>query len=152
TNDYLFPYYNNVAMDSQLRVSNLGAVPTTITVLLAGNQIDSYTLGAGAATRKNYTGKNSGPLEVKSSTTHILTTVRVLYGGNSYSELTGFPANRLTKNYLFPYYNNMAMDSQLRVTNLGNSSTTITVLLAGNSIDSYTLAAGAATRKNYAGQ
>jgi hypothetical protein len=152
TNEYLFPYYNNVAMDSQLRVSNLGAVPTTITVYLAGSPIDSYSLAAGAATRKNYPDRNNGPLRVTSSATNILTTIRVLFGGTSYSELTGFPANQLTTQYLFPYYNNVAMDSQLRVSNMGAVPTTITVSLAGSPIDSYTLAAGAATRKNYPGR
>jgi hypothetical protein len=150
--EYLFPYYNNVAMDSQLRVSNVGTSSTTITVTLAGQQIDSYTLAAGASTRKNYSGKNSGPLKVTSSASNILATVRVLYNTNSYSELMGLPAGQLTKEYLFPYYNNVAMDSQLRVSNVGTSSTTITVTLAGQQIDSYTLAAGASTRKNYSGK
>jgi hypothetical protein len=154
TKEYLFPYYNNVAMDSQLRVSNVGGADTTITVYLAGNQIDQYTLAAGGATRKNYTGKNSGPLRVISSASNILATVRVLYSGNSYSELMGLPVEQLAKEYLFPYYNNVAMDSQLRVSNVGGSSTTIKVFLGSSStpIDSYTLAAGGATRKNYTGK
>jgi glucose/arabinose dehydrogenase len=149
--EYLFPYYNNVAMDSQLRVSNVGGAATTITVYLAGNPIDQYTLAAGAATRKNYTGRNSGPLRVTSSASNILTTVRVLYGGNSYSELMGLPTGQLTQEYLFPYYNNVAMNSQLRVSNVGGADTTINVYLGSDStpIDSYTLAAGGATRKNY---
>jgi hypothetical protein len=154
TKEYLFPYYNNVAMDSQLRVSNLGDVPTTITVYLAGNQIDSYTLAAGSASRKNYSGKNAGPLKVTSSDTNILSTIRVLYGSNSYSEMMGYPSNQLVKEYLFPYYNNVAMDSQLRISNVGGTTTTINVYLGSNPtpIDSYTLGAGGATRKNYSGK
>ncbi len=153
TTDYWFPYYNNVAMDSQLRVSNVGGSSTTITVTYGNNiPLDSYTLAAGAATRKNYAGINSGPLHVTSSASNILTTIRVLYGGLSYSELMGFPNNQLTTDYWFPYYNNVAMDSQLRVSNVGGSSTTITVTYGNNiPLDSYTLAAGAATRKNYPG-
>jgi hypothetical protein len=152
TNEYIFPYYNNVAMNSQLRVSNLGATSTTITVYLGGIQIDSYTLAAGAATRKNYAGQNSGPLRVESSATNILSTIRVVYLNNSYSELMGYPVSQLTNSYLFPYYNNVAMNSQLRVSNLGVTSTTIKVYLGNTQIDSYTLGAGAATRKNYVGQ
>jgi peptide/nickel transport system substrate-binding protein len=152
--EYLFPYYNNVAMDSQLRVSNVGGADTTIKVYLGSSStpIDSYTLAAGGATRKNYTGRNSGPLRVTSSASNILTTIRVLYAGNSYSELMGLPAGQLAKEYLFPYYNNVAMDSQLRVSNVGGADTTIKVYLGSSStpIDSYTLAAGGATRKNYA--
>jgi branched-chain amino acid transport system substrate-binding protein len=150
--EYLFPYYNNVAMDSQLRVSNAGGLNTTITVYLGPNQIDSYTLAAGGASRKNYTGRNSGPLRVTSSASNILATIRVLYNKNSYSELMGLPVNQLAKEYLFPYYNNVAMDSQLRVSNVGGASTTITVYLGTAQIDSYPLAAGGATRKSYSGR
>jgi hypothetical protein len=149
--EYLFPYYNNVAMDSQLRVSNVGGVDTTITVYMGTTQIDSYPLAAGGAIRRNYS-YNSGPLRVTSSASNILTTVRVLYGGSSYSELMGFPANQLTNDYMFPYYNNVAMDSQLRISNVGGANTTIKVYLGTTQIDSYTLAAGGATRKNYTGR
>jgi hypothetical protein len=152
TNDYWFPYYNNVAMNSQLRVGNVGSSSTTITVTYGnGTPLDSYALAPGAATRKNYAGINSGPLHVTSSTSNVLTTIRVLYADQSYSELTGFPNNQLVKDYWYPYYNNVAMNSQLRVSNVGGSSTTITVTYGNNILlDSYTLAAGEATRKNYA--
>jgi hypothetical protein len=150
--EYLFPYYNNVAMDSQLRVSNVGGADTTITVYLAGTQIDQYALAAGGATRKNYTGKNSGPLRVTSSASNILATTRVLYNVNSYSELMGLPIEQLGKEYLFPYYNNVAMNSQLRVSNVGGADTTITVYLGTTQIDSYSLTAGGSTRKNYTGR
>jgi hypothetical protein len=151
TNDYMFPYYNNVAMDSQLRISNVGGASTTIKVYLGSSTtpIDSYTLSAGGATRKNYTGRNSGPLRVTSSVSNILTTVRVLYNSNSYSELMGFPTDKLEQDYWYPVYNNVGVDSQLRVSNVGSDVTTITVYAGGTQIDSYTLNAGAATRKNY---
>jgi hypothetical protein len=150
--EYLFPYYNNVAMNSQLRVSNVGGADTTITVYLGTTQIDSYALAAGGATRKNYTGKNSGPLRVSSSASNILATVRVLYGTNSYSELMGFPTGQLGQEYWYPVYDNVAVDSQLRVSNVGSDVTTITVYAGGTQIDQYTLAAGGATRKNYTGK
>jgi hypothetical protein len=151
TKEYLFPYYNNVAMDSQLRVSNVGGADTTITVYLGTQQIDQYTLAAGGASRKNYP-FNSGPLRVTSSASNILATIRVLYAGSSYSELMGLPVEQLSKEYLFPYYNNVAMDSQLRVSNVGGADTTITAYLGNQQLDSYTLAAGGATRKNYGGK
>jgi CSLREA domain-containing protein len=150
--EYWFPYYNNVAMDSQLRVSNVGGADTIITVYLGADKIDEYALAAGGATRKNYTGKNNGPLRVISSASNILATTRVLYNTNSYSELMGLPVEQLAKEYLFPYYNNVAMNSQLRVSNVGGADTTITVYLGTTQIDSYTLAAGGATRKNYTGK
>ena len=149
--EYLFPYYNNVAMDSQLRVSNLGSVPTTINVYLGSDLLDSYELGAGLAVRKSYPNANSGPLRVVSTDADILTTIRVLYGGRSYSELMGFPVEALSQEYWYPVYDNVNLSGQLRVSNVGDGPTTITVYLAGNPvpIDSYELPAGAAARKNY---
>jgi murein DD-endopeptidase MepM/ murein hydrolase activator NlpD len=151
TKEYIFPYYNNVAMDSQLRVSNVDGAETMIKVYLGSNPdpIDQYTLAAGGATRKNYTGKNSGPLRVTSSDSNILTTIRVLYANQSLSELMGFPTGQLAKEYWYPVYDNTAVDSQLRVSNVGTNVTTITVYAGAEQIDNYTLNAGAATRKNY---
>jgi hypothetical protein len=150
TTEYIFPYYNNAAMDSQLRVSNVGGANTTINVYLGSNPdpIDSYTLAAGQATRRNYP-YNSGPLRVTSSASDILTSIRVLFG-TSFSELMGFPADQLAQEYLYPVYDNVNLDSQLRVSNLGGVGTTIKVYLGSTQIDSYTLAAGQATRRNYA--
>lgn len=150
TTGFWFPWYNNAAMNSQFRVSNLGSGATIISVELAGSTIDSFTLPAGAAIRKNYAGKNNGPMHVSSSDAPILATIRVLFGGASFTEMTGFP-NDTTTEFWFPWYNNAAMDSQFRVSNLGSVATTITVNLAGSTIDSFTLPAGAAIRKNYPG-
>jgi len=147
--EYVVPYYNNVAMDSQLRVSNIGGAPTTITVYLGTTKIDEYSLAAGGASRKNYPNRNSGPLRVTSSATNILTTIRVLYAGNSYSELMGFPAGQLSQSYWYPVYDNAAVDSQLRVSNVGSATTHITIYAGTQQLDSYDLGKGAATRKNY---
>jgi hypothetical protein len=151
TNDYWFPYYNNVAMESQLRISNVSGAPTTITVTYGDNiPLDTYVLAAGDSTRLFYPGINSGPLHVVSSGGNIITSIRVIYLNKSFSELAGFPANQLTKEYTYPVYDNVASAAQLRVSNVGGVSTTITVYGASNAVvDSYTLAAGAATRKTY---
>ena len=97
----------------ELRISNVGGASTTITVYAGGTQIDSYTLAAGAATRKNYP-KNTGPLHVVSSSQPILTTIRLLYQWSSYYEMTGLPDSQLSTQYFFPWYNNAAMSSELR--------------------------------------
>ena len=150
TTAFWFPWYNNTAMDSQLRVSNVGVATTTITVYLAGSQIDSFDLGAGVAIRKNYAGQNSGPMRVTSSDgVPILSTIRVLWG-TSLSEMMGYP-NDATTDFWFPWYDNVGTDAQLRVGNLGGSTTTVTVHLDGSQIDSFDLGASAGIRKNYPG-
>lgn len=152
--EYLFPYYNNVAMNSQLRISNLGAGETTINVYLGSdpNPIDTFVLAGGGAERRNYLNQNSGPLRVASTDTNILATIRVLYAGDSYSELMGMPKEQLSKEYWYPVYDNVTTNSQLRVSNVGTGATNIKVYLAGNPapIDTYTLQAGEASRKTYA--
>jgi hypothetical protein len=151
TDEYIFPYYNNVAFDSQLRVSNVGGSNTTITVYLGSDPtpIDSYTLDVGQATRKNYGGVQGGPLRVVSSASNILTTIRAYVSGKSYSELMGYPANQPASEFWYPIYDNVALDSQLRVSNIGAGSTTITVYFGNTLLDSFTLGAGEASRTNY---
>jgi hypothetical protein len=112
--EYWYPVYDNVALESQLRVSNVGTDVTTITVYAGGTQIDSYSLNAGAATRKTYP-KNTGPLHVVSSSQPVLTTIRLLYVSSSYYEMTGLPNSQLSTPYFFPWYNNKAMNSELRL-------------------------------------
>jgi hypothetical protein len=156
TDEYIFPYYNNVAFDSQLRVSNVGGSNTTITVYLGSNStpIDSYTLGAGQATRKNYGAVQGGPLRVVSSASNILTTIRAYVQNQSYSELLGYPANQPASEFWYPIYDNVILDSQLRVSNIGTGPTTITVYFGNDPtpLDSFTLGAGAASRTNYGGK
>ncbi len=150
TMQFWFPWYNDVAMDSQVRVSNLSDTSTPIIVYLGASVIDTFTLAANAAVRKNYAGQNGGPLRVVSTMQPILATVRVLYGGGSFSEMMGFPNNTTTQ-FWFPWYNDVAMDSQFRVSNIGGTSTTVSVYLGGVLLDSFILNAGQAKRKNYAG-
>lgn len=150
--EYLFPYYNNTAMDSQLRVSNLGNVSTTIKVSLAGQEIDSFELPAGEAWRNNYPGMNSGPLKVTSSSTDILTTIRVLYSKRSYSELMGYPVEQLSQEYWYPVYDNFNVNSQLRVSNVGSGPTIINVYMGSRLLETYELQAGQASRRNYPGE
>jgi hypothetical protein len=54
---------------------------------------------------------------VVSSSQPILSTVRELYatpGFSSFYELMGMPKTQLSTQYYFPWYNNVAMDSELR--------------------------------------
>ncbi len=153
TNEYWFPVYNSTGLlASQLRVGNVGAQSTTITVYIGNNTVlDSFTLAANSAIRKEYTGTNNGPLHVVSSVTNIMTSMRYLYGGKSFSEELGFPGNQLTTEYWFPWYNNAAMYSELRVANTGNATADVTVYIGNNQVlDTFSINVGTAVRKTYA--
>jgi hypothetical protein len=153
TNEYWFPVYDSATLNSQLRIGNLGSESTTITVYLGdGEELDSFTLGANAAIRKNYTGQNGGPLRVVSSATDILVSVRLLYG-DSYTEELGFPADQLTTDYWFPWYNNVAFPSELRVANTGGVVANVTVYIGDNDVlDTFSIPVGEAVRVSYAGE
>jgi hypothetical protein len=117
TNEFWYPVYDNATLNSQLRVSNVGTGPTTITVYAGTTQIANYSLGAGKATRYNYA-YNTGPLHVVSSSQPILSTVRELYKTPTFSsfyEMMGLPGTQLSTQYYFPWYNNVAMNSELRL-------------------------------------
>jgi len=153
TDTYYFPWYNNLTMDTQLRIANLGNVPTNITVTIAGVTKPVIPLAGGASTRVSYP-INNGPVKVQSSGgVPIIVAERDAWLLNgvvrSFSEMMGLPADQLTNTYHFPWYNNVTMDTQLRIANLGTSSTNITVTIAGVSQPSFPLAAGASTRVSY---
>jgi hypothetical protein len=125
TTQYCFPWYNNIddndlTLSSQLRVSNMGAGTAAIKVYLAGSQIDSFNLGAGLGIRTAYPNANDGPLCVVSTdgVTPILASERFIstyLSSSSYSEIIGYPKNRLAKIYWFPWYNNMSYATELRM-------------------------------------
>jgi hypothetical protein len=151
SNEYWFPIYDNSALNSQIRVGNLGNQATTISVYLNnGTLLDSFNLNPNEALRKNYAGQNGGPLRIVSSTTNILASVRLLFNTNSYSEELGLPASQLATDYWFPWYNNSAFSSELRVANTGNASASVSVYIGnGVLLDSFNLAIGASIRKSY---
>ncbi len=153
TNDYWFPWYNNTAFPSELRVANTGDVEANITVYIGDNVVlDTFSLGVGESIRKAYPGTNNGPLRVMSSTSTVLPSIRVLYKGISYSEMLGLPNSKLTNEYWLPAYDSATVNSQLRFGNVGGVDTVVTVYIAdGQVLETFALDAGEAIRKNYAG-
>jgi hypothetical protein len=153
TDTYYFPWYNNLTMDTQLRLANLGNTSTNITVTIAGVAQPAISLGAGASIRVSYP-VNNGPVKVQSSGgAPIIVSERGAWLKNgvaqSFSEMMGLPSNQLTTTYYFPWYNNVTMDTQLRLANLGNTSTSITVTIADVAQSPITVAAGQSTRISY---
>lgn len=124
TNEYFFPWYNNVAynniaMSSQLRIANTGDVSAQVDVYIGGAKITAtpYTISPENSVRVEYAGINDGPVRVVTNTSGatILATMRVTWGTTGYDDLIGYPANQLTNEYLFPWYNNNAMISEFSI-------------------------------------
>ena len=156
SNKYVFPAYNNVTLNEQLRIGNVDTVATSVTVTIGGNLKGTYPLGPGQAVRINYPGLDSGPVVVEGTAgVNIISSIRSAWAVNgvttSFSQLMGMPAGQLSDKYLFPGYNNVTLNDQLRIANVDTVPTTVTVTIGGNLKGTYPLAAGAAVRINYAG-
>jgi subtilisin-like proprotein convertase family protein len=153
---YVFPAYNNVSLDEQLRFGNVGVASTTVTVTIGGVVRGTYDLAPNQSWRVNYAGLNSGPVVVKSSGgVPIIAALRDSWWDgvkwSSFVQTMGLPISQVSDTYLFPAYNNVYLDEQLRFGNVGVASTTVTVTIAGVVRGTYDLAPNESWRVNYPG-
>ena len=157
TNSYTFAWYNDATMDTQLRIGNVGASSTNVTVTIAGTSYGPYTITPNQSIRESYAGVNNGPVTITGSdpSVPIIATERLGWEVNgvytSIAEMLGLPSNQLTNSYTFAWYNDATMDTQFRIGNVGASSTNVTVTIAGTSYGPYTIAPNQSIRESYAG-
>ncbi len=155
---YYLPWYNNVDLDTQLRIANVSASPATVSVFIGGVQMQGspFSLAAGASIRKSFTGINNGPVKI-TSTQNIVAAERVIYKVNgvltSFTEMMGLPISQLDTIYWLPWYNNVDLDTQLRIANVSASPATVSVFIGGVEMQGspFSLAAGVSTRKSFTG-
>ncbi len=153
---YVFPAYNNVTLDEQLRFGNVDTVDTTVTVTIAGVERGSYLLHPNQAVRVNYTGVDNGPVVVQGTpNVKIIAAERDSWWDgmtwSDFNQLMGLPASQVSDTYVFPAYNNVTLDEQLRFGNVDTVDTTVTVTIGGIFRGSYLLHPSEAVRVNYAG-
>ena len=153
-NTYWLPWYNNVGLDTQLRIANVSGSAATVTVTIGGIPQPSFNLAAGESTRKTFAGINAGPVKIE-STQNIVAAERLMYKASnvvtSFTETMAFPENQLDTVYWLPWYNNVDLDTQLRIANVSASTATVTVTIDGVPQPSFDLAAGESTRRSFAG-
>jgi hypothetical protein len=121
--NYWFPIYDNVTHDMQLRFGNMGTSTANITVKVGGVVRGTYTLQPSESKRISYPSLNAGPVQVISTNgVPIIASMRFVYIKSvspllvtSFSEMLGLPNEQLTTTYLFPWYNNVELDTQLRL-------------------------------------
>ena len=139
--NYSFTYINGIL--------TVTAVNGPIEVYIGGLLKGSYFLTPGQSTRQNYTGVDSGPVKVVSTNgTPIISTIRSAWAVNgvttSFAQVMGLPLEQLSDTYVFPGYNNVTLNDQLRIANVDSVATTVTVTIGGTVRGTYPLAAGAA--------
>jgi len=153
TSSYVFPWYNNRTMDTQLRIGNMGSSAATITVKIGSSVVDAFPLAPNVSVRKSYA-LNNGPMEVSSSKgVPIIVSEQHAWKGkglsNSYAEMMGLPASQLATSYVFPWYNNRTMNTQLNIGNMGSSATTVTIKIGGSVVGTFLLAPNVSVHKSY---
>jgi hypothetical protein len=120
---YEFPAYNNVTLNEQLRIGNVSGSPTVVTVTIGGVVKGTYPLAANESVRANYAGLDSGPVLVQAApSVNIIAAIRDAWAANgvttSFIQLMGLPAglpvSQVSDTYLFPAYNNVTLNEQLR--------------------------------------
>ncbi len=151
---YWLPWYNNVDLDTQLRIANATSNPATVQITIGGVPMPSLNLAAGESTRVSYP-VNDGPVQIVSDQ-NIVAAERVIYKVNnvktSFSEMMALPENQLDTTYWLPWYNNVDLDTQLRIGNVSGSTAIVHIFIGGNEVtpvQGLTLLAGESTRVSY---
>ena len=155
---YWLPWYNNVGLDTQLRIANVSDTDANVHVTIGGTEMTGspFTLTPGASTRRSFAGINQGPVKIESNA-NIVAAERVIYKVNgldtSFTEMMGLPDSQLDNTYWLPWYDNKSLDTQLRIANVSSSPATVRVYIGGIEMagSPLALAPGASTRKSFPG-
>ena len=153
---YWMPWYNNVDLDTQLRIGNVSTTQTASVQVFINNVPmpgNPFTLAPGASVRKSFVGVNSGPVKIQSNIP-IVAAERVIQKINgvpvSFTEMMGLPNSQLNTIYWLPWYNNVDLNTQLRIGNVSGSPATVTITIGGAPMGpSFQLAPGASVRKSF---
>jgi hypothetical protein len=157
-NTYWLPWYNNVGLDTQLRIANVSALPASVHVFIGEEEMQGspFTLAAGESTKKSFPGIDDGPVKIVSDQ-DIVAAERVIYKVNgvytSFAEMMALPNSQLDTTYWLPWYNNIGLDSQLRFANVSSSTANVHVFIGDEEVDGspFTLGAGESMRKSFLG-
>jgi hypothetical protein len=117
---FWLPWYNNVDLDTQLRIANVSSSPATVRVYIGGMEMPGspFTLAAGQSTRKSFSGVSAGPVRIVGNQ-NLVVAERVIYKVNgiptSFTEMMALPNKLLDTTYWLPWYNNTGdLNTQLR--------------------------------------
>jgi hypothetical protein len=155
---YWLPWYNNVDLDTQLRLGNAGGSTATVHVTIGGQPVQGspFTVQPGQSQRVRFPGVNAGPVKIQSNVS-LVVAERLIYKVNgrptSFSEMMAMPGNELNTTYWLPWYNNGTLDTQLRFANVSGSPAQVHVYIGSVEMGGspFPLAPGASVRQSFAG-
>jgi tetrahydromethanopterin S-methyltransferase subunit H len=156
---FWLPWYNNSGdLNTQLRIANATNQQASVHIFIGAQEMTGspFNLAGGASTSRSFPGVNSGPVRIV-STQNIVASERVIYKVNainaSFSEMMALPNSQLDTTFWLPWYNNVGLDTQLRIANVSNATATVHVTIGGVEMTGspFNLGPGASARKSFAG-
>jgi hypothetical protein len=134
------PSFNPASPCAEVTIKIKGMTETLV-VPKNGGERPIYAAVNNGPVLVNGTGKNNVP---------FIASARVSIPGIFFSEIMGLPKDFLSTKYAFPYYDSVNFKSQLRIVNMSNAATTVTLRIRNQPLTNctpkngpYTLAAGA---------
>jgi hypothetical protein len=115
TTDYWFPWYDNVNMATWVLVGNPSSTSAAAVDIYVGPvKRGSYSIPAKGAITQRFA-LSTGPVRVVvTNGIKVFTSQRVLYG-SSFNEVMGYPGDKLTTEYWFPWYDSTSMSTDIVV-------------------------------------
>ena len=157
-NEYWLPWYNNVDLDTQLRIGNVSNTTANVNISIGGQLMagSPFTLAPGESTRLSFAGVNNGPVRINSNV-NIVAAESVIYTVSgvrtSFSELMAIPTSQLSTTYFLPVYDNVNQDTQLRFANVTGGTAHVNVYIGTQLMPGspFTLGPNASTRVSFVG-
>jgi beta-lactamase superfamily II metal-dependent hydrolase len=135
TTEFWFPWYDQVWMNTWILVGNPSATQTAYVDIYIGGvkrpdldgQVQTYAIPPGGRVTPQFPSVLDGPVRVVSVTgngtpspINIFASERSLYA-SSFNEVMGFPSNKFTTEYWFPWYDQQNMSTWILVGNPDNT-------------------------------
>jgi hypothetical protein len=117
---YWLPWYNNKDLETWVHFANTTDMSTNVRILIGGVEVtnSSFPLNPMSSTLERFENINNGPVQIVSDVP-LVVAEQVIYKVNgldmSLSEMMALPNGQLDSLYWLPWYNNVDLDTQLRL-------------------------------------
>ena len=142
--EFWFTWYDRLDTEiCNIHFVNTGISTTTVSIYIAGSQVDSFTLGAGLSTYRNYA-VNNGPVHIV-GTQPLWVTKRVV-GWGGFKEVYGLPGDAASTDICYTWYDFSSPEVVTDKIYLTNPSASLTataqIYIGGSFMKSVTLSPG----------
>lgn len=156
---YYFTWYDSNAAGGMrgnwILIGNQGSQTANVEVYIGGELKGTYSVAPGDRITPSWANLRTGPVKVTSTNNQpLIVSQRVLYK-DSFNEVLGVPASRLTSEYLFSWYdfraeNNMRGNWVL-ISNQDTGDAEVEVYVAGQLMGTYTVPEGTTATPQFPG-